>query len=588
MSTSIGSVSFIQGQVVAVAADGTERVLALGDQVMSDEVVRTSPDARIEISMDGGELVSIGNGDSWVADAASLPAAEGAVGTVSMVSGQVVAMAADGTERVLMAGDVILADEVIRTGPDARVEIAMQTGEPVTLQGGQSWLVSLDTYTPVDQFDVDSATADVTALQQAILAGQDPTEILEPTAAGAPAAGAPGAGNEGADFVTLQRTGAETTPEAGYDTIGLSSTVLTPEGEEPVLLADEPEVPPVVTVEVEVEVETPTNPDDPNVPEVPNEAYPILVSGNSVSILEGSDVENLKQVTFNLVLDKVYDQDVTITYQLNGGTAVHGEDWLDGPSPDHTYTVTIPAGETSFPVTVYIVQDKLDEADTENLGIQLLSAENATINPDASSGTITIFDDDTTPVARDDVNSVTEDDFSGQQELVSVSGNVIGGAGASAGDVADTDEDGDTPVVTVFSNGTDTVAAGAVLVGSYGTLTIAADGSYTYELTDNSSDAVQGLDEGETLSDQFTYTITDGYNEPQTATLSITIKGEADGPQVDVVAANSFTEGEAAVGDVAFTYTGSDPDTAFADLEFTLTNNPYLQIGTPATESDAG
>src|SRR5690554_2311663 len=278
MSTSVGTVSFIQGQAIAIATDGSERVLALGDQVMSDEVVRTSPDARIEISMEGGELVTLTNGDSWVADAAAVSTGEGAVGTVSMVSGQVVALAADGSERVLMAGDIILADEVIRTGPDARIEIAMQTGEPVTLQGGQSWLVSLDTYTPVDQFDVDSATADITALQQAILAGQDPTEILDPTAAGAPAAGAPAAGNEGADFVQLQRTGAETTPEAGYDTIGLSSTVLTPEGEDPVLPVDEPGDPL-------------TPPEEPEEPEIPENGLP--TAGEAQAFLDEDDILGL-------------------------------------------------------------------------------------------------------------------------------------------------------------------------------------------------------------------------------------------------------------------------------------------------------
>eukprot|EP00034_Subulatomonas_tetraspora_P002304 GABW01003414.1.p1 GENE.GABW01003414.1~~GABW01003414.1.p1 ORF type:complete len:106 (-),score=1.66 GABW01003414.1:3-320(-) len=36
----------------------------------------------------------------------------------------------------------------------------------------------------------------------------------------------------------------------------------------------------------------------------------------------------------------------------------------------------------------------------------------------------------------------------------------------------------------------------------------------------------------------------------------------------------------AGLGDVAFTYTGSDPDTAFEDLVFTLATNPYLEIGT--------
>ncbi|MDP1166090.1 retention module-containing protein, partial [Klebsiella pneumoniae] len=77
------------------------------------------------------------------------------------------------------------------------------------------------TFSPSQNYPVDESIASVDAIQAAILAGQDPTEVLEPTAAGAPAAGGTD-GNEGADFVQLSRTAGETTPEAGYETIGLN------------------------------------------------------------------------------------------------------------------------------------------------------------------------------------------------------------------------------------------------------------------------------------------------------------------------------------------------------------------------------
>ncbi|WP_343805665.1 retention module-containing protein, partial [Marinobacterium maritimum] len=548
MSTAIGSVSFVEGQVVAVAPDGTERVLALGDQVMADEVIRTGPDASIEITMMNGEPMALASGQSWLAAEAGMATSglEGGVGVVSVTSGQVVAVAADGSERVLVAGDVIYADEVIRTSPDGRAEITMESGNPVALSGGQSWLASADTYTPADQFDTSEATADVTALQQAILAGQDPTEILEPTAAGAPAGGAPAGGNEGADFVLLNRTAGETTPEAGFDTIGLDYTAQTPQGEEPLI-----EALPVVTVEVSAEDPNnpgqpivPVDPEDPTVPAIPTPDNPVLVSGNSVKILEGSDVENVREVTFNLVLDKAFDQDVTVTYRLNGGTAIYGEDWLDGPSPDHTYTVTIAAGDTSFPVTVYIVQDKLVE-NTESFGIQLLSADNAIINSEADAGTITIYDDDHRPVAQDDFADI------GPEQQV-VEGNVL---------VNDSDEDGDA-VSVVLPDGQQSIQ----LSHEYGDLTINADGSYQFVLNAAGQQKLQELDEGEEFPVQFAdaYQVTDGVNTGSFADVTINLEGLNNPPTLEDVSDGAISEvrlsGDLSSSNLSGTLQGDDVD----------------------------
>ena len=83
---------------------------------------------------------------------------------------------------------------------------------------------------------------------------------------------------------------------------------------------------------------------------------------------------------------------------------------------------------------------------------------------------------DTTTIAEDTVAPVT--------------GNVL---------TNDTDVDGD--VLTVTTTGAQ--------VGTYGTVTIAANGTYSFTLN-NGNAAVQALGVGETLTESFNYTISDG------------------------------------------------------------------------------
>ena len=115
-----------------------------------------------------------------------------------------------------------------------------------------------------------------------------------------------------------------------------------------------------------------------------------------------------------------------------------------------------------------------------------------------STVTITVNGANDAPVANDDTASTTED--------AAVSGNVLAN---------DTDVDGET--LTVANPGT--------YVGAYGTLVLAADGSYTY--TPNA--AAQALDDGEAVSDVFSYTASDG-TASDTATLTVTVNGLNDAP----------------------------------------------------------
>jgi VCBS repeat-containing protein len=85
-------------------------------------------------------------------------------------------------------------------------------------------------------------------------------------------------------------------------------------------------------------------------------------------------------------------------------------------------------------------------------------------------------------------------------------------------DVADTDVDLEN--LTVTTTGT--------FAGTYGSLVLNADGSYTYTLNASNA-AVNGLDDGETLTDTFNYTASDG-TTTASSTLAITIFGTNDAP----------------------------------------------------------
>ncbi|BCK64758.1 hypothetical protein KAM330_37470 [Aeromonas hydrophila] len=143
--------------------------------------------------------------------------------------------------------------------------------------------------------------------------------------------------------------------------------------------------------------------------------------------------------------------------------------------------------------------------------------------------TITITGTNDAPVLQADVGAVNED------AILTVD--------AASGVLAnDSDVDGNALKVTGILSGTSGTATAVnasgdtVLTNSYGTLTIRADGSYSFNA--NGADA-QKLAAGQLANVVFTYTATDG-TESRTSTLTITITGTNDAPvlQADVGAVN--------------------------------------------------
>ncbi|MFM7739301.1 MAG: DUF4347 domain-containing protein, partial [Planctomycetota bacterium] len=132
----------------------------------------------------------------------------------------------------------------------------------------------------------------------------------------------------------------------------------------------------------------------------------------------------------------------------------------------------------------------------------------------------------------------------------------------------DTDPGDTLAVVGVIqgSGGISTSNVGSPLVGSYGTLTLQADGTVSYSL-DQLNSSVQALrTAANTLTETFTYTVGDSGNMVSTATLTITITGQNDAPTATADSATAVEAGGVSNGTVGTNPTGNvltndtDPD----------------------------
>ena len=182
---------------------------------------------------------------------------------------------------------------------------------------------------------------------------------------------------------------------------------------------------------------------------------------------------------------------------------------------------------------------------------------------DLAQLTITIQGANDNPVARDDAGTAVE---AGGVANTTPGSDATGNVLANDTDV-DSIANGETAAIAGFANSGGTAGmVGGTLVGTYGTLTLNADGSFTY-VVDNANTVVQGLrTTANTLADTFTYTMRDTAGATAGATLIITIRGANDNPvavddagtAVEAGGVNNGTPGTDATGDVLFNDTDVD------------------------------
>ncbi|MFA7351760.1 MAG: Ig-like domain-containing protein [Methylotenera sp.] len=246
--------------------------------------------------------------------------------------------------------------------------------------------------------------------------------------------------------------------------------------------------------------------------------------------------------------DNFTDADETISIAedsgTNNGSLLTGTSSVDGPVTVQSFSV---AGQTGpFTLgTAYTIAGvgSLTINSDGNYSFTPAANYNGTVPAisyvltdgsgptESSTLNITVTPVNDSPTAVVDSNAVSESGI--------ISGNTaFAGTPIATGNVLtnDTDVDaGDTKTVSAVNGVASDV--GTSIVTTYGTITIAANGAYTYTL-DNTRPVTQALAQGQNVADVVSYTMRDATGASSTTSLTINITGTNDAPILDLDANN--------------------------------------------------
>ncbi|WP_307942307.1 retention module-containing protein [Pseudomonas mosselii] len=422
------------------------------------------------------------------------------VGVVGKVIGQVFAVGDDGHRRLLVEGDRLFAGEQLETGSEGAVAVRLHNGAELTLGRGSSLEMTTDLLAnraphvqAPDAQPSEAQLSDVEQLQKAIAAGADPTQDAEATAAGGNPSGVSGALGGGHSFVILTEVGARVDPTIGFPTAGFNGFPLLANlelggldgNDDGPLPANTPVVDnPVSLTGLEVSPAELTL-DEANLPQGSASNPAALTQAGSFTVVAADGVFNLSVGGINVVTAGVV-------------TGV-GQSIVTGLGNVLTITGYNPAtGVVSYSYTLTGAEHHPDGAGTNTLGEHFPVLVSDT-DGDVASGSLDVIIRDDVPRAVNDSNPTAA-----TEQQVELSGNVL------SNDIQGADRIPSGPVVA------------GTFVGTYGTLVLAADGSYTYTLNTNDPD-FKNLHGGGNGVETFTYTLKDADGDTSTATLTLNV-----------------------------------------------------------------
>jgi VCBS repeat-containing protein len=248
----------------------------------------------------------------------------------------------------------------------------------------------------------------------------------------------------------------------------------------------------------------------------------------------------ISATTGNDTLSSLVINGVNVT---NGGTVTSAKGVL----------TIVKTGTGAYTYSYVLSDNTLAATDSDTFAVTVTDNDGSTAS---TSLVIAIIDD--APIAANDANAVAAGQYG------PVGGNVI----------ANDTQGADGAAVTAYTGAKGTGAAGTAVQGNYGTLTIAADGTYSYTRAAGTAGGV---------SDTFNYTIRDGDGDTATANLVITIADSGTTLTLPVAGAGGTSVIEAALA------TGSNPsstaEATTGTISFTAPDGPAILAinGTPIT-----
>ncbi|AUG05333.1 retention module-containing protein [Pseudomonas sp. S09G 359] len=512
------------------------------------------------------------------------------VAVVKSIVGQVFAVSPEGIRRLLVEGDRLFAGEQVDTGASGAVSLELADGRTIDLGRDTQWSANA----PDSVTDLSAATAQaapsVAELQQAIAAGADPTQDLEATAAGQTAAGSEGGAGGSHSFIVLEATAGVVDPTIGYPTTGLNAadavttldTGADNNGVDPrnvtITLTATPSITEAGGVVVYTVFITQAPTSDLTVT-LSNGLSVVIAAGQTSGVLNvtfaGNDTPYLDASSIsatiagtsgggNLIIttdpapavtqiaDTIDTTTVTLTATASvneGGQIVYTATVTNAAQTDvviklsNDKTITIEAGKTTGTVTVDTPANLADGKDL-SVSATITSAtggnyENLAINPAAATSTVVAVDDPSVLVA--DTNTIAEDSLA--------TGNVLSN---------DSDIDNELAVATFKVGNTSYKAGDTATIDGVGTITIGADGAYTFTPVKDYNGEVPTI----------------GYttNTGSSSTLNVTVTPVNDVPVISIAPA-TINENSATVGTVAGTFTATDAETPREGLTIAFTGN---------------